>query len=393
MSYKYRIYPDKEAEHKLDEALDACRWTYNRLLEEISKSKEKGIRLRKYDTQNMIPSLKLEKPELRNVYSKVLQMVNHNLWSNIKGLQALKKEGRKIGKLRFKGEGWYKTLNYNQSGFKIDQDNSILKLSKIGDIKIKLHRPIDGNIKAVIVKKARDKWYAVVQVEQKACQQILNMRSIGIDLGLRAFAVDSDGHSIENPRFAEKSSNKLKKIQKRLSKAKKGSNNRKKIAIKLANAHEKIDRQRDDFLHKLSRSYVNSYDILCVEDLDVKRLKEKGKNKGLHRNIHDASWSRFLFMLSYKAESAGKKLIKVDPRNTSLKCSCCGSIVEKDLSDRVHKCPFCGFVCDRDYNASINILILGMGQPFEPAELEPLRHISVAQVQVMKQEAPLFRAE
>jgi putative transposase len=393
MSYKYRIYPDKEAEHKLDGALDACRWTYNRLLEEISKSKENGIQLRKYDTQNMIPSLKLEKPELRNVYSKVLQMVNHNLWSNIKGLQALKKNGRKIGKLRFKGEGWYKTLNYNQSGFKIDQDNSILKLTKIGEIKIKLHRPIDGNIKAVIIKKSGNKWYAVVQVSQKPGQQILNMKSIGIDLGLNAFAVDSEGHSIENPRFAEKSSNKLKMIQKRLSKTKKGSNNRKKIIMKLDNAHEKINRQRNDFLHKLSRLYVDSYDIICVEDLDVTRLKEKGKSKGLHRNIHDASWSRFLFMLSYKAESAGKKLIKVDPRNTSLRCSCCGSIVKKNLSDRVHECPLCGFVCDRDYNASINILTSGMGRPLEPAELEPLHHISVTQVLVMNQEAPLFRAE
>jgi putative transposase len=391
LSYKYRIYPDKETEHKLDDALDACRWLYNRLLEEISTSKKKGIQLGNVDTQNMIPSLKLEMPELRNVYSKALQMVNNTLWSNIRSLHALKKNGHKIGKLRFKGNGWYKTLNYNQSGFKIDQDHSTLKLSKIGDIKIKLHRPIDGTIKGVIIKKSGDKWYALVQVEPELEQQIPDVKSVGIDLGLNAFAVDSNGHVIENPRFAEKSSDKLKKIQKRLSRAKKGSNNRRRIVVRLDNAYEKINNQRNDFLHKLSRLYVDGYDTLCVEDLDVKGLKEKGNSKGLHRNIHDASWSKFLFMLSYKAESAGKKLIKVDPRNTTQKCSCCGSIVKKDLSVRIHECSFCGFVCDRDYNASRNILISGMGQPLEPVELEPLHHISVMQVLVMNQEALPFR--
>ena len=229
----------------------------------------------------MIPSLKLEKPDLRNVYSKVLQMVNYTLWSNIKGLYALKENGRKVGKLRFKGKGWYKTLNYNQPGFKIDQDHSILKLSKIGNVKIKLHRLIDGKIKGVIIKKSGDKWYVIVQAEQEPEQQISDVKSVGIDLGLKAFAVDSAGYVTENPRFAEKSSSKLKKIQKKLSRAKKGSNNRRKIVAKLDKAYEKINNQRNDFLHKLSRLYVESYDTICVEYLDVKRLKEKGNCKGL----------------------------------------------------------------------------------------------------------------
>jgi len=103
-----------------------------------------------------------------------------------------------------------------------------------------------------------------------------------------------------------------------------------------------INNQRSDFLHKLSRMYVNEYDIICVEDLDVKGLIEIGNSKGIRRNIHDASWSKFMFMLLYKAQSAGRKLIAVDPRNTSRRCSCCGSIVKKELSDRSHKCPYCG---------------------------------------------------
>ncbi|MHB8119270.1 MAG: RNA-guided endonuclease InsQ/TnpB family protein [Methanothrix sp.] len=112
-----------------------------------------------------------------------------------------------------------------------------------------------------------------------------------------------------------------------------------KIKDKIAKLHKRINFQRDDFLHKLSRMYVNNFDIICIEDLDVKGMKEKGHNRGMHRSIHDASWSKFIFMLSYKAQSAGRKLIKVDPRNTTKRCSACRSIVQKDLSVRVHECP------------------------------------------------------
>ena len=126
----------------------------------------------------------------------------------------------------------------------------------------------------------------------------------------------------------------------------------------------RINCQRDDFLHKLSRTY--SFNIICVEDLDVKGLKEKDNGYGMVRSIHDALWSKFIFMLSYKAQSAGPKLINVDPRNATQRCSACGSIVKKDLSVRVHECPYCGFLCDRDYNASRNIPIAGMEQPVVP---------------------------
>ena len=128
-----------------------------------------------------------------------------------------------------------------------------------------------------------------------------------------------------------------------------------------------------------------------AESLAMISLKEKGHNNGMHRTIHDASWSKFIFMLSYKAQSAGRKLIKVDPRNTTQRCSACGSIAEKDLSVRVHECPYCGFSCDRDYNASRNILISGMEQPVAPIEPKPLHHISVMQVLAMTWEAAPFR--
>ncbi|VVB72438.1 Putative transposase DNA-binding domain protein [uncultured archaeon] len=203
--------------------------------------------------------------------------------------------------------------------------------------------------------------------------------------------VDSEGNEIENPRCAEQSEDKLAKLQRKLARAKNGSNNRKAIKDKVAKLHKRINCQRDDFLHKLSRMYVNNFYIICVEDLDVKGLKEKGYNNGMHRSIHDAAWSKFIFMLSYKAQSAGRKLAKVDPRNTTQRCSACRSIVKKDLSVRIHECPYCGFTCDRDYNASRNILIAGMEQPVAPMEPKPLHRISVMQVLAMKWEAAPFR--
>lgn len=391
LSYKFLILPNKETILKLVEALDTCRWLYNELLEKVNISREEGRKLSIYETQNLIPNLKIKNPNLNKVYSKILQMVNYTLHSNISSLATLKKRGKKVGHLRYKGKGWYNTLNYNQSGFKIDQDHSRLHLSKIGDIKIKLHQKIKGCIKAVVIKREGKNWYAIVQADQEIVLLPETGKSIGIDVGLKAFTVDSDGNSIENPRYAEKSAKRFTKYQRKLARCKKGSNNRKKIKAKIFNTHKRIKNQRDDFLHKLSRSYVNHYDNICIEDLDVKGLKEKGHNTGLHRSIHDAAWAKFAFLLSYKAQSAGRKLILVDPRNTTQRCSTCGSIVKKELSDRIHECPYCGFVADRDYNSSRNILIAGMEQPVAPIESKPLHHISVMQVLAMKWEALPFR--
>ncbi len=192
--------------------------------------------------------------------------------------------------------------------------------------------------------------------------------------------VDSEGNEIENPRCGEQSADKLARLQRSLARAMRGSNNYKFLKDKIAKLHKRINCQRDDFFHKLSRMYVNNFDIICVEDLDVIGLKEKGHNTGMHRSIHDASWSKFIFMLSYKAQSAGRKLIKVDPWNTTQRCSACGSIV-----------TYCGFSCDRDYNASRNILITGMEQSGAPIEPKPLHHITVMQVLAMKWEVAPFR--
>ena len=147
ISYKFRIYPSKTIEARLNEQLELCRWLYNKLLEEVNKAGKESRKITRKDTQALIVKLKQEKPELRNVYSKVLQMVNYQLWANIKALSQLKKNGKKVGRLRYKTGNSFKTMNFNQSGFKIDLERKRLILSKVGEIPIKLHRPIDGMVK------------------------------------------------------------------------------------------------------------------------------------------------------------------------------------------------------------------------------------------------------
>ncbi|KAF1075756.1 hypothetical protein MKMG_01643 [Methanogenium sp. MK-MG] len=255
-----------------------------------------------------------------------------------------------------------------------------------------MHRPYVGRVKGILITHSGDGWHVIIQAEQEVSETKKCGRSVGIDVGLNSYCVDSDGKVVENPRFYEQSLVKIKKLQQSVSRKKRFSNNLKKAKDRLNKAYEHISNQRNDFLHKLSRQYVDTYATICVENLDVRGLKEKGNNTGMHRSIHSVAWGRFFSYLSYKAESAGTKFTKVNPKNTTQMCSNCGQIVKKTLSDRVHKCPDCGFVANRDYNAAVNICRIGMEQPFMPVEAIPLHHVSVMQVLSMKQEATPFRA-
>ena len=265
LSQKFRLYPSKTVEKRLEENLELCRWLYNRLLEELNKAKVEGRKVAQKDTQALIVKLKTQKSELAQVYSKVLQMVNYQLWSNVRALAGAKRNGRKVGRLRFKG-AWFKTLNYNQSGFKLDGKK--LRLSKIGEVNVKLHRALMGEIKGVIIKRELSgKWHVIFQCENTANLLPEVNKSIGMDVGLKHFLSDSDGRQVENPRFYEKTLFKIREAQRELSRKKKGSKNRVKARVRLARAHERLENQRNDFLHKLSRFYVDNYDVIAVENL------------------------------------------------------------------------------------------------------------------------------
>ena len=386
ISYKFRLYPTEQQEEKMFEVLDRCRFVYNKMLEGLNKQGKPN----RLGLQNSIPELKEKHPELKEVYSKVLQYESYRLFSNLRGLAGLKKNGKKVGRLRFKGKGWFKTFTYNQSGFKIIETgkrHDLLHLSKIGDIKIRMHRKVkEGKIKQVIVKRYRSgKWYAFICCEQPISDKKEIEKVVGIDMGIIHYVTDTEGRQVGHPLYLNKSLKSLRRKQRKLSKKKKGSNNYNKQKIKVAKSHEKVKNQRDDFLHKLSRSYINNCDLIAIEKLDVNSLMRISYNA---RYIMDSSWNRFAQFLSYKAERAGKTVVKVNPRGTSQECYKCGKEVEKSLAVRTHKCPYCGLEIDRDYNSSFVVLkrgleeVLGQGlSEFTPAETEPLpREISASSV-------------
>lgn len=364
LSYKYRLYPSTEDREQLRNHLSLCRQTYNYFLEKLNESEEVPSR---YDLQKKLPELKREWEGLRDVHSKVLQMVLKQLYDNLESLSERKKNGYKVGKLRYKGEGWFKTIEYNQSGFKLKKtENRLdkLQLSKIGEIPIKIHRKLEGKVKGVIIK--RDKagdWYALFQIEKETeeidIDEQENVEVVGVDLGIQKFIVDSDGNRIEHPKNVEKAEKRLKKEQQNLSRKEKGSNNYEKQRKRVAKLHKRVKNRRIDFLHKLSNAYVKKYDKIILEDLNISKMVQGEMNS---KNMMDSAWRTFIQLLLYKAEKAGVEVVLVDPKDTSKECSRCGVKTDKELWHRKHSCPSCGYEIDRDYNASKNILRKGLGE-------------------------------
>lgn len=349
-SHKFRLYPNKEQENKLLETLELCRQTYNILLGELNEQKE----IDKSQIQGIIPDMKICDSRFKKLHSKTMQYECYRLFSNLKGLAKTKLK-RRVGRMRFKGKGWFKTFTYNQSGFKLLDDGKRLRtlwLSKIGDIPIRIHRNIEGKIKQVTIKKeASGRWFAsVIEENNQVIEQQPIRNIVGIDLGLTDVVYDSGGNSLSNPRHLKKKEKKLKHLQRRMSLKKKGSKNRNRWRIRLVRQYEKVVNSRDDFLHKLSRYYVDNYDAIGMENLRINNMV----HNNLAKNILDSSWGRLRQFISYKAENAGKLYIPVDYRGTTQRCSCCGEIVKKELKDREHRCS-CGFIVPRDYNSALEI--------------------------------------
>ncbi len=366
------MYPNKEERNNLLFILEVCRLLYNSFLAIWNESEKIPSR---YKLQAMLPAMKEEHEELKRVNSKILQMVLFMLYNNLKALRELKHNGKKVGKLRYKKYGNLKSFILNQSGFKVIKTGKRLDklyISKVGNIPIRIHREIEGKIKQVIIKHYKSgEWYVLLSVDNKiSILDQLIQKVIGLDMGIKFFITDSEGRQIENPKFYKRTLDKIKIEQRRLSKKKKGSNNRKKQIFRLSKLHQRLTNQRDDFLHKLSHFYVDNYDLIVVEDLNIKGMV---RNRHLAQSILDASWGKFLGMLSYKAESAGKIVKVVNPRGTSKEYKY-GKL-------------------DRDYNAALNILergISGQGLSFAPPEIEPLRElITVAASSIVEGGSPL----
>jgi putative transposase len=359
-TYKYRLYPTKAQKQLLADTLESCRVLYNCALEQRKIAfRQFKVSVRRLDQQSQLLEIKEYFPEYKSVYSQVLQEVVLRVDKAFQNFFRRVKTNEKPGYPRFKGRGWYDSFTYPQSGFSLSDNrkgNQKLRLSKIGKVKVRLHRAIKGNIKTCTIKRELNNWYVCFSCEIEPEILPKTYKDAGIDVGIEKFAALSDGTLINNPQFLRESEAKLKHEQRKLSRKKKGSNSRRKQRDKLVKLHCKIKNRRNDFLHIESRKLVRSYDVIVFEDL---RIKNMLKNHHLAKSISDASWAKFIEYVSYKAESAGKKVIFVNPRGTSQICSGCGIIVKKSLSVRVHKCPYCKLEIDRDVNAAINILRAG----------------------------------
>jgi putative transposase len=359
-NYKYRIYAKSGKLKKLQATLDSCRFVYNKVLETRKTAWEQEKKsLRVYDCHNLIKTWNIE-----GVHSQVLQNVSTRVDLAFQGFfRRIKEKGEKAGYPRFKGFDRYDSFCFPQSGFKLLEGGKKLYLSKIGDVRINLHRQLEGEVKTCTIKRECNKWYVIFSCRvEKEPQVKYETKAVGIDVGCIDFATMSDGDTIANPHFLRQSESELKKTQSRYSKLKqlpKDDKKKVKTKKKLIKLHNKVKNQRKDFLHKLSRKIVNDYSLICVEKLKVKDML-KDNWRALNKSIIDSGWTTFRNMLNYKAEEAGSLVVEVNPAYTSQICSGCGVMVKKELCDRMHKCDTCGLEIGRDLNAAKNILRVGM---------------------------------
>ncbi len=388
-THKFRLYPSKQIEPKLLDALELHRQTYNILLGELNNQNE----IDKSQIQNIIPDMKICDSRFKQIHSKAMQYECYRLFSNLSALAKSKEKGRKVGRLRFKGKNWFKTFTYNQSGFELTITGKrcqTLWLSKIGDIPIRCHRNIKGKIKQVTIKhELSGKWFASiceelnVTIPKKAINKV-----VGIDTGLIDVLWDSDNHITHNPKYLNKYAEQLARCQRRMSHKKKASNNKNKFRIKLARRYEKLANTRIDFIHKITRYYADNYDAIGMEDIDYSKMA-KGQ---FGKSFLDACCGSIRQHMAYKVESTGGLFVAVNHRGTTIRCSQCQTEVRKEIWEREHNCPKCGISIPRDYNSALEIkrlTIEKIGQ--ELSESTPEKMIALhckVQQSSMSQEAP-----
>jgi len=372
-TYKYRAYPTRKQQRLLAQSLEECRWVYNQTLALRRDTwQQEGRSLHLYDTQRYLPCWKGERPALKAVHSQVLQNVQVRVDLAFSAFFRRVRAGEKAGYPRFKSEGRYDSLTYPQYGNGARLDGSRLTLSKIGALEVVLHRPVEGTIKTVTLRRtSTGKWYACLSCEVTAPSSAVPApdTAVGVDMGLESFATLSEGEQVGNPRFFRREERALAKGQRRLAAEEKGTVERGRRRRVVGRIHERIANRRADFAHQTARRLVNRFGVIVFEELNIEGMLQ---NHSLAKSIADAAWRQLVEYTAYKAEEAGRRVVLVDPRNTSQRCSRCGSLVAKDLSVRVHECPHCGLVLGRDQNAAINILRLGLQSLGECPRSPPL---------------------
>jgi putative transposase len=309
---------------------------------------EKQENITAFDLIKTLPDKKKKNPELKSVYADTLQNIGLKLDKAFQSFFRRVKQGQKPGYPRFKGYGRVNSLHFPRWGSGVKFTNSgRLKLSKVGDLKIIIHRDIQGIPKNATIKKCGDDWYICILCKEvvKANHLPKTGKSVGVDLGISKFLALSNGEKVDNPRFFESEQKELGKVQRK---------GKKKVARKI---HKRICNKREDFGNKLALSLVRQFDIICVEDLNVNEMLTK---HWCSKQISSVAWTSFINKLIFKAEEAGKIVIKINPSYTSQTCSECKTCNPHKLSDRTFNCKSCNHSEDRDFNASKNILTLGL---------------------------------
>jgi len=358
-AYKFRIYPTKLQDTEMRGHLWIAKELWNDLLEHTKNM---------YRDYGMFPTRNTLQLMVKNagLFSQTQQEIAHRINDATKRFVKLRKEGKNAGFPRFKTFDRMKSLHYPQAGFSLDDK---LKVAPFGEIKIVRHRPMEGTIKTLTLKReSSGKWYAIFTAEEPSMPPRTNDGpEVGIDLGLKCFVRLSNDERVTNPRHFKKYQDKLVSAQRKMSSKKKGSKNWNETKKTVAIIHEKIQNARNDFLHKTSTKLVNEYSLIAIEKLNVQDMM----GDGLGKSIGDAGWARFATLLSYKAENAGSKIVFVDAAGTTTTCHRCGHVQDMPLEKRFYDCPDCGLTMDRDLNAAKNILAratLGYGGSNAPGD-------------------------
>ena len=347
-AFKFRLYPTKEQEVFFERSVGCSRFVYNKLLEaSIAEYQSSGKFILGYDLTNKIVELKKEFPWLKEVNSQSLQQASMNLATAFKN-RFSKNRKKQAGFPKFKKRG-------NQDSFSIPQHFTIkknqIKLPKIGWVSCVTHRKLEGKVKSITISKDVDAWFVSVLCELSEKVSYYNPNNaVGIDLGINTFAVTSDGECIEAPDL-DKELKKLKKLQRRHAKKRKGGKNREKARKRVAKQYRKIRRINKNFVETTSSAIAKDYDVVSLETLNIQGMKA---SRNMAKSIQKLCWGAFVEALIRKVPFV-HRVSRWYP--SSKTCSCCGWI-KKDLkrSDRTYHCDSCGFELDRDANAAINLL-------------------------------------
>lgn len=361
-TFRYRLFPSPAQRSALQRQLDCCRWVYNKTLEARRDAwRDRQESLSRYDTNKLLTEWKADDAWLQEGHAQAMQDAQKRVDLAFRAFFRRVKSGEEPGYPRFRGRDRYDSFTYPQEkGNWRFLDGGRLRLSKIGDVKVRLHRPLEGECKTLTIRRdSVGNWYACFSCIVEPQPLPPTDKVVGVDLGLTTFAALSDGRKIARQRWIKRDERDLARLQRKKEQHPKGSPERRKVVRALAHAYERSANRRRNFAHQESRRLVNEHQFVAFEDLDIQDM-QAGGNKVIRRGIADVAWGQFVQFTAYKAEWAGRGVALVDPRGTTQMCSGCGATVPKGLTVRVHECPHCGLKMCRDVNAALNILARGL---------------------------------